>query len=111
VLHLLRNEPLANPVRMRLPRGGAGLAHPGCRVRAAQELVQQKGTVAWWWKCQKCEQHFTGEMRDGLANAWWSQVRDHAAEPEASDVKGRIKYLLRKLIQNADLHTLTSCES
>ena len=30
--------------------------------------------MAWWWKCQTCEQHFTGEMRDGLANAWWSQV-------------------------------------
>ena len=54
--------------------GAAGLAHPGCRARAAQALVQQKGCVAWWWKCQTCEQHFTGEMRDGLANAWWSQV-------------------------------------
>jgi len=89
-------------------RGGAGLAHPGCRIRAVQALVQQKGSVAWWWKCQTCEQHFTGEMRDGLANPWWSQVRDPAAEPEASDLKGRIKYLLRKLIQNADLQTLTS---
>ena len=56
-------------------RGAAGLAHPGCRVRAAQALVQQKGSVAWWWKCQTCEQHFTREMRDGLANAWWSQVQ------------------------------------
>ena len=56
-------------------RGAAGLAHPGCRVRAAQALVQQKGSVAWWWKCQTCEQHFTSEMRDGLANAWWSQVQ------------------------------------
>ena len=55
-------------------RGAAGLAHPGCRVRAAEALVEQKRSIKWWWKCQTCEQYFTGEMRDGLANAWWSQV-------------------------------------
>ncbi len=29
---------------------------------------------------QTCEQAFTGEMRDGLANAWWSRVRDRAED-------------------------------
>ena len=63
-------------------RGAAGLAHPGCRGRAAEALVEQKRSIKWWWKCQTCEQYFTGEMRDGLANAWWSQVRDRAEDDE-----------------------------
>ncbi len=29
-----------------------------------------------WSKCPKCNQSFTGEMRIGLAEAWWSQVCD-----------------------------------
>ena len=60
-------------------RGPACLAHPGCRVKAAQALVERKGR-RWWFTCQTCEQRFTGAMRIGLANAWWSQVRDRAEE-------------------------------
>ena len=61
-------------------RGPAGLAHPDCRVKAAEALVRRKGSNRWWWTCQTCEQEFTGAMRIGLANAWWSQVRDRAEE-------------------------------
>ena len=62
-------------------RGAAGLAHLGCRVEAAEALVEQKkDSNEWWWTCQTCEQQFTGEMRDGLANAWWSQVCDRAED-------------------------------
>ena len=61
-------------------RGATGLAHLGCRVRAAEALVEQKNSTEWWWKCQTCEQAFTGKMRDGLANAWWSRVRDRAED-------------------------------
>ena len=61
-------------------RGAAGLAHLCCRVQAADALVKQKKSKAWWWTCQTCKQRFTGEMRDGLANAWWSQVCDRAED-------------------------------
>ena len=42
--------------------------------------MKQKKRTRWWWTCQTCEQQFTGEMRDGLANAWWSQVCDRAED-------------------------------
>ena len=61
-------------------RGAAGLAHLRCRVEAAEALVEQKSSNEWWWTCQTCEQQFTGEMSDGLANAWWSQVCDRAED-------------------------------
>ena len=61
-------------------RGAAGLAHLRCRAEAAEALVEQKSSTEWWWKCQTCEQQFTGEMRDGLVNAWWSQVCDRAED-------------------------------
>ena len=51
---------------MLLRQGGAG-------PRGAQGL-------RWWFTCQTCEQEFTGAMRIGLANAWWSKVRDRAEE-------------------------------
>jgi hypothetical protein len=41
--------------------------------------VERKGS-RWWFTCQTCEQRFTGAMCIGLANAWWSQVRDRAEE-------------------------------
>jgi len=56
------------------------LAHLCCRVEAAEGLLEQKKSTKWWWTCQTCEQQFTGEMRDGLANAWWSQVCDRAED-------------------------------
>ena len=61
-------------------RDSAGFAHPDCRVKAAEALVQRKGWKRWWFTCQTCEQTFTGAMCIGLANAWWSQVRDRAEE-------------------------------
>ena len=33
-----------------------------------------------WWECQTCGQKFTGAMRTGLAEAWWSRVCDKAEE-------------------------------
>ncbi len=35
-----------------------------------------------WWECQTCGQRFTGAMRTGLAEAWWSRVCDEAEESE-----------------------------
>jgi len=82
VFHLLGHEPVAHPVWMGgcACRGAAGLAHLRCRDEAAEALVEQKSSTEWWWKCQTCEQQFTGEMRDGLANAWLSQVCDRAED-------------------------------
>ena len=61
-------------------RGAAGMAHLCCRVEAAEALVEQKKSPEWWWTCQTCKQEFTGEMCGGLANAWWSRVRDRAED-------------------------------
>ena len=61
-------------------RGAAGLAHLRCRAEAAEALVEQKSSAEWWWTCQTCKQPFTGEMSDGLANAWWSRVCDGAED-------------------------------
>jgi len=52
----------------------------GCRVDAAEALVEQKKSTEWWFTCQTCEQRFTGEMRGGLANEWWSRVCDRAED-------------------------------
>ena len=62
-------------------RGAAGLAHVGCRVRAARALQEDKGWQVWW-ECQTCLQDFTGGMSAGLANAVWSEVRDQAEEED-----------------------------
>ena len=35
-----------------------------------------------WWECQTCGQDFTGAMRTGLGEAWFSRVCDEAAESE-----------------------------
>ena len=61
-------------------RGAAGLAHLRCRGEAAEALVEQKSSTEWWRTCQTCNQKFTGEMFDGLANAWWSRVRNRAED-------------------------------
>ena len=58
------------------------MAHLCCRVEAAEALVEQKKSPEWWWTCQTCKQEFTGEMCGGLANAWWSRVRDRAEDDE-----------------------------
>ena len=72
-------------------RGPAGLAHLACRVLAAQARVQAALSSRWWFTCQTCEQMFTGTMCIGLANAWWSQVRDRAKEdPERLKAAGNL---------------------
>ena len=72
-------------------RGPAGRAHLDCRVQAAQTLVERKRSRRWWFTCQTCEQRFTGAMCIGLANAWWSQVRDRAKEdPERLTAAGNL---------------------
>ena len=60
-------------------RGEAGLAHVGCRARAAEVQAQHCGWKVWR-KCQTCKQAFTGEMRRGLADAWWARVRGRAQD-------------------------------
>ena len=53
--------------------------------------MKQKKCTEWWWTCQTCEQQFTGEMRDGRANAWWSQVCDRAEDDdERLDAAGNL---------------------
>ena len=49
-------------------RGEAGLAHVGCRGRAAEVRARDRD-YAGCWQCQTCKQGFTGEMRWGLADA------------------------------------------
>jgi len=53
--------------------------------------VERKSSRRWWFTCQTCEQRFTGAMCIGLANAWWSQVRDRAKEdPERLTAAGNL---------------------
>ena len=80
-----RQERVARPARLRsslAARAAAPRAHAhlGCRVQAAQTLVERKSSRRWWFTCQTCEQRFTVAMYIGLVNAWWSQVRDRAKE-------------------------------
>jgi tetratricopeptide (TPR) repeat protein len=60
-------------------RGDSGLAHIGCRVKAAASQQAQRGNVVWR-ECQTCKQDFTGAMQTGLAEAWWSRVAGQAVE-------------------------------
>ena len=64
-------------------RSDTGLAHVGCLVEKAVAQTpapRHRGVV--WWECQTCGQQFTGAMRTGLAEAWWSRVCDEAEESE-----------------------------
>ena len=61
-------------------RGLGGLAHVGCIIDVAASQAAHRGTSAWR-NCQTCKQEFTGAMLNGLAEAWWSRVRD---QPEDS---------------------------
>ena len=60
-------------------RSDTGLAHVGCLVEKAVAQQPHRGNAVWW-ECQTCGQHFTGAMRTGLAEAWWSRVCDEAEE-------------------------------
>ena len=42
--------------------------------------MKQKRNTRWWVTCQTWEQRFTGAMFIELANARWSQARDHGEE-------------------------------
>jgi hypothetical protein len=62
-------------------RSDTGLAHVGCLVEKAVAQQPHRGNKVWW-ECQTCGQQFTGAMRTGLAEAWWSRVCDEAEESE-----------------------------
>ena len=91
-----RQERVARPARLRsslAARAAAPRAHAhlGCRVQAAQTLVERKSSRRWWFTCQTCEQRFTVTMYIGLVNAWWSQVRNRAKEdPERLTAAGNL---------------------
>jgi hypothetical protein len=72
MFYQLGHEPVAHPVRMRVSRSAPSLLGRRRRSWSKRKVP--------WWKCQTCEQAFTGEMKDGLANAWWSRVRDRAED-------------------------------
>ena len=60
-------------------RSDCGMAHVACLVEKAVSQQAQRGYVVWW-ACQTCNQQFTGAMQKGLAEAWWSRVRDQPEE-------------------------------
>jgi hypothetical protein len=60
-------------------RSDTGLAHVGCLIEKAVAQQPHRGNAVWW-ECQTCGQQFTGAMRTGLAEAWWSRVCDEAEE-------------------------------
>ena len=60
-------------------RGDGGLAHVDCLVQLAASQQAHRGNLVWW-RCQTCEQDFTGAMQIGLAEAWRSRVAGQAAE-------------------------------
>ena len=62
-------------------RSDTGLAHVGCLIEKAVAQQPHRGDAVWW-ECQTCGQPFTGAMRTGLAEAWWSWVCDEAEESE-----------------------------
>jgi tetratricopeptide (TPR) repeat protein len=60
-------------------RSDSGLAHLECLVEKAVAQRAHRFFKAWW-ECQTCGQRFTGEMRRGLGEAWWSRVCAQAEE-------------------------------
>ena len=60
-------------------RSDSGLAHLECLVEKALSQQAHRGGKVWW-ECQTCGQDFTGAMRTGLGEAWWSRVRGEAEE-------------------------------
>ncbi len=56
-------------------RSDTGLAHVGCLIEKAVVQHPHRGNAVWW-ECLTCGQQFTGAMRTGLAEAWWSRVCD-----------------------------------
>ena len=60
-------------------RGPSALAHVACRIRAAEIMGGHRGQQVWS-ECLTCQQGYTGPVLAGLANAWWTQVRDRPEE-------------------------------
>ena len=60
-------------------RGPSALAHVACRIRAAEIMGGHRGRQVWS-ECLTCQQGYTGPVLAGLANAWWTQVRDRPEE-------------------------------
>ena len=60
-------------------RSDTGLAHLDCLIEKAVSQQAHRGFKVWR-ECQTCGQYFTGAMRTGLGEAWWSRVCDEAAE-------------------------------
>jgi tetratricopeptide (TPR) repeat protein len=56
-------------------RGDAGLSHVECRAKDAAHRTKNRGDVKGWWECGTCGQRFTGAMKLGLAEAWWSTAQ------------------------------------
>ena len=71
-------------------RGDGGLAHVDCLVQLAASQQAHRGNLVWW-RCQTCEQDFTGAMQVGLAEAWRSRVSGQSAESrERLDAEGNL---------------------
>ncbi len=60
-------------------RSDTGLAHLDCLIEKVVSQQAHRGTKVWW-ECQTCGQRFTGAMRTGLGEAWWSRMCDQAEE-------------------------------
>jgi hypothetical protein len=54
-------------------RGAGGLAHVECRAEAAAHRMAEIMAGDRWWGCGMCGQFFSGAMRLGLAETWWSR--------------------------------------
>ncbi len=63
-------------------RGDGGLAHVDClaQVAISRAELSHRWNASAWRQCQTCRQAFTGAMQMGLAEAWWSRMRDEAEE-------------------------------
>jgi hypothetical protein len=62
-------------------RSDSGLAHVDCLIaKAVSQQAHRCNKV--WRECQTCEQWFTGAMRTGLGEAWWSRVCHEAEESD-----------------------------
>jgi tetratricopeptide (TPR) repeat protein len=86
-------------------RGDAGLAHVGCRAKAAAYTARSDNVSGWPW-CATCEQAFTGQMMMGLAEAWLSAVKDFDEKNEERQLAGN--FLASALLQQA---RLAECEA
>ncbi len=61
-------------------RSDGGLAHARFIAKAVSQQPHRGNEV--WWECQTCGQDFTGVIRTGLGEAWWSRVCDEAEESD-----------------------------